>query len=343
MSPPPRTKKPRARITSLGRFVPERVLTNADLEKFVDTSDEWIRTRTGIERRHIVEPGTPTSAICVPAALDALERRGIAASELDLIVVGTVTPDMVFPATACLVQEKIKATRAWGFDISAACSGFVYALTVGAQFVESGVHSKVMVIGADVMTSILDYQDRTTCVLFGDAAGAVILEPSDDDTGIIDFLNEVDGSGACYLHMPAGGSALPASHETVEKRMHVVRQEGAHVFKYAVRKFAEVSRHILDRNGISPEQLDLFVAHQANLRIINATQERLGLPDSKVVKNIHEYGNTTAATIPLALGTALDQGRLHRGDLVLVASVGAGFTVGTVLLRWSDLESGQHG
>jgi len=343
MSSPPRTKKPRARITSLGRFVPERVLTNADLEKFVDTSDEWIRTRTGIERRHIVEPGTPTSAICVPAALDALERRGIAASELDLIVVGTVTPDMVFPATACLVQEKIKATRAWGFDISAACSGFVYALTVGAQFVESGVHSKVMVIGADVMTSILDYQDRTTCVLFGDAAGAVILEPSDDDTGIIDFLNEVDGSGACYLHMPAGGSALPASHETVEKRMHVVRQEGAHVFKYAVRKFAEVSRHILDRNGVSPEQLDLFVAHQANLRIINATQERLGLPDSKVVKNIHEYGNTTAATIPLALGTALDQGRLHRGDLVLVASVGAGFTVGTVLLRWSDLESGQHG
>ena len=338
MSSPPRTKKPRARITSLGRFVPERVLTNADLEKFVDTSDEWIRTRTGIERRHIVEPGTPTSAICVPAALDALERRGIAASELDLIVVGTVTPDMVFPATACLVQEKIKATRAWGFDISAACSGFVYALTVGAQFVESGVHSKVMVIGADVMTSILDYQDRTTCVLFGDAAGAVILEPSDDDTGIIDFLNEVDGSGACYLHMPAGGSALPASHETVEKRMHVVRQEGAHVFKYAVRKFAEVSRHILDRNGVSPEQLDLFVAHQANLRIINATQERLGLPDAKVVKNIHEYGNTTAATIPLALGTALDEGRLRRGDLVLLASVGAGFTVGTVLLRWSGFD-----
>jgi 3-oxoacyl-[acyl-carrier-protein] synthase-3 len=314
------------------------VLTNADLEKFVDTSDEWIRTRTGIERRHIVEPGTPTSAICVPAAVEALERRGIAASELDLIVVGTVTPDMIFPATACLVQEKIKATRAWGFDVSAACSGFVYALTIGAQFVESGVHSKVMVIGADVMTSILDYQDRTTCVLFGDAAGAVLLEPSDDDTGIIDFLNEVDGSGACYLHMPAGGSALPASHETVEKRMHVVRQEGAHVFKYAVRKFAEVSRHILDRNGVSPDQLDLFVAHQANLRIINATQERLGLPDAKVIKNIHEYGNTTAATIPLALGTALDEGRLRRGDLVLLASVGAGFTVGAVLLRWSGFD-----
>jgi len=304
----------------------------------VETSDEWIRTRTGIERRHIVEPGTPTSAICVPAALEALERRGIAASELDLIVVGTVTPDMVFPATACLVQEKIKATRAWGFDISAACSGFVYALTVGAQFVESGMHSKVLVIGADVMTSILDYQDRTTCVLFGDAAGAVLLEPSDDDTGILDYLNEVEGSGACYLHMPAGGSARPASHETVEKRMHVVRQEGPHVFKYAVRKFAEASRRILDRNGVSPEQLDLFVAHQANLRIINATQERLGLPDAKVVKNIHEYGNTTAATIPLALGTALDEGRLRRGDLVLLASVGAGFTVGTVLLRWSGFD-----
>jgi 3-oxoacyl-[acyl-carrier-protein] synthase III len=338
MSSPPRTKKPRARITSLGRFVPERVLTNADLEKFVDTSDEWIRTRTGIERRHIVEPGTPTSAICVPAAMEALERRGIAASELDLIVVGTVTPDMVFPATACLVQEKIKATRAWGFDVSAACSGFVYALTIGAQFVESGVHSKVMVIGADVMTSILDYKDRTTCVLFGDAAGAVILEPSDDDTGILDFLNEVDGSGSCYLYMPAGGSALPASHETVEKRLHVVRQEGPHVFKYAVRKFAEASRRLLDRNGVSPDQLDLFVAHQANLRIIDATQERLGLPDAKVVKNIHEYGNTTAATIPLALGTALDEGRLRRGDLVLLASVGAGFTVGTVLLRWSGFD-----
>jgi 3-oxoacyl-[acyl-carrier-protein] synthase-3 len=337
MSPPVRTLK-RARITSLGRYVPERVMTNADLEKFVDTSDEWIRTRTGIERRHIVEPGTPTSAICVPAAVDALERRGIAASELDLIVVGTVTPDMVFPATACLVQEKIKATRAWGFDVSAACSGFVYALTVGAQFVESGTHSKVLVIGADVMTSILDYSDRTTCVLFGDAAGAVLLEPSDDDTGILDFLNEVDGSGACYLNMPAGGSARPASHETVEKRMHVVRQEGPHVFKYAVRKFAEASRHILDRNGVSPEQLDLFVAHQANLRIINATQERLGLPDAKVVKNIHEYGNTTAATIPLALGTALDEGRLRRGDLVLLASVGAGFTVGTVLIRWSGFD-----
>ena len=339
MSPPSALPKRRAGITSLGRFVPERVVTNADLERMVDTTDEWIRTRTGIERRHVVDPGTPTSEIALRAARQALERRGIGADELDLIVVGTVTPDMVFPATACLVQDKLKATRAWGFDISAACSGFVYALTVGAQFVESGMHKKVLVIGADVMTSILDYQDRTTCVLFGDAAGAVLLEPSEDDTGILDYLNEVDGSGAPYLHMPAGGSARPASHETVDKRMHVVRQEGPHVFKYAVRKFAETSRHLLERNGLSPEQLDLFVAHQANMRIIDAARDRLGLPDAKVVKNIQEYGNTTAATIPLALGTALDQGRLRRGDLVLLASVGAGFTVGSVLVRWSGIDN----
>jgi 3-oxoacyl-[acyl-carrier-protein] synthase-3 len=338
MSSSARAGKPRARITSLGRYVPERVMTNADLEKLVDTSDEWIRTRTGIEQRHVVDPGTPTSELCVKAAREALERRGIGAAEIDLIVVATVTPDMVFPATACLVQDKLKATKAWGFDISAACSGFLYALTVGAQFVETGVHKKVLVIGADVMTSILDYQDRTTCVLFGDGAGAVLLEPSEDDTGILDFFHEVDGSGACYLNMPAGGSARPASHETVDKRMHVVRQEGAHVFKYAVRKFAETSRHLLQRNGLTPGQVDLFVAHQANLRIIDAARDRLGLPDAKVVKNIREYGNTTAATIPLALGTALDQGRLRRGDLALLASVGAGFTVGAVLVRWSGLD-----
>jgi 3-oxoacyl-[acyl-carrier-protein] synthase-3 len=313
-------------------------MTNADLEKIVDTTDEWIRTRTGIEQRHVVEPGTPTSELAVRAARDALERRGIAAADVDLIIVATVTPDMIFPATACLVQDKLKATKAWGFDISAACSGFLYALTMGAQFVETGTHAKVLVIGADVMTSILDYQDRTTCVLFGDGAGAVLLEPSEDETGILDFLHEVDGSGACYLNMPAGGSARPASHETVDKRMHVVRQEGQHVFKYAVRKFAETSRNLLARNGLTSEQVDLFVAHQANLRIIDAARDRLGLPDAKVVKNIREYGNTTAATIPLALGTALDQERLHRGDLVLLASVGAGFTVGSVLVRWSGLD-----
>jgi 3-oxoacyl-[acyl-carrier-protein] synthase-3 len=327
----------RARISALGRYLPERVLSNADLAKIVDTSDEWIRSRTGIRRRRVVEPGTPTSELATRAARDLLERRGIGAKEIDLIVIATVTPDMVFPATACVVQEKIGAVRAWGFDISAACSGFVYALSLGTQFVASGAHRKVLVIGADVMSAIVDYKDRTTCVLFGDGAGAVLLEPSEDDSGVIDFLNEVDGSGGGYLNMPAGGSLRPASHETVEQRMHFVRQEGAHVFKYAVRKFAEVSRSLLERNGLTPEQVDLFVAHQANERIIDASSERLGLPAAKVVKNIHEYGNTTAATIPLALATALDERRLRRGDLVLLAAVGAGFTVGTALVRWSEV------
>jgi len=327
----------RAAITALGTHVPERVVTNADLERTVDTSDEWIRTRTGIEKRHVVEPGTPTSAIAALAAQDALRRRGIGAEELDLIIVATVTPDMLFPATACLIQDRIGAKKAWGFDVSAACSGFVYALTVGAQFVETGRHRKVMVIGADVMTSILDYQDRTTCILFGDAAGAVILEPREDGTGILDFSHEVDGSGACYLNMPAGGSLRPASHETVDQRLHYIKQQGQHVFKYAVRKFADASEQILLRNDFTGTDVDLFVAHQANIRIIEAAQHRMGLPDSKVVKNIHEYGNTTAATIPLALGTALDGRKLQKGNLVLLAAVGAGFTVGTVLLRWSGV------
>ncbi|HEX6737438.1 MAG TPA: beta-ketoacyl-ACP synthase III [Vicinamibacteria bacterium] len=325
----------RAAITSLGRYVPERVVTNADIEKLVDTSDEWIRTRTGIRERRYAEPGTPTSELALKAARECLERRGIGPEELDLIIVATVTPDMIFPATACVLQGKLGATRAWGFDISAACSGFVYALTMGAQFVQTGVHRKVMVVGADVMTSILDFQDRATCILFGDAAGAVLLEPSSDGDGLLDYLHEVDGTGGVYLKMPGGGSLHPPSHETVDKRMHYVQQEGAHVFKYAVRKFAEVSLQLLERNRVAPQDLDLFVAHQANVRIIDAASERLGLPPQKVVKNIQRYGNTTAATIPLALGTALDEERLKAGNLVLLASVGAGFTVGTALLRWT--------
>jgi len=327
----------RARITSLGCYVPERVVTNVELEKIVNTSDEWIRTRTGIRERRYVAPGTPTSEIAFKASLQCLERRGIGPEEIDLIVVATVTPDMLFPATACLVQHKLKATRAWGFDISAACSGFTYALTVGAEFVRTGAHAKVLVVGADVMTSIIDFQDRTTCVLFGDGAGAVLLEPSDDDTGILDCLHEVDGSGGCFLNMPAGGSARPASAETVEKRLHFIKQDGAHVFKYAVRKMADVSKQIVERNGFTSDQVDLLLAHQANVRIVDAAQQRLGLPDSKVVKNIDRYGNTTAATIPLAMATALDEGRLKKGDLVVLASVGAGFTVGAVLLRWSGV------
>ena len=327
----------RAAITSVGRYLPERVMTNADLEKIVDTNDEWIRSRTGIEERRVAEPGTPSSELCLRAARQCLELRGVTANEVDLIIVATITPDMVFPATACILQDKLKATRAWGFDISAACSGFVYALTMGAQFVQTGAHQKVLVLGVDVMSSILDYKDRTTCVLFGDGAGAVLLEPSPDDNGIIDFAHEVDGSGACYLNMPAGGSLRPTTHETVDRREHFVRQEGAHVFKYAVRKFVEASLGLLKRNGLTPEQLDLFVAHQANLRIIDATRDRLGLPDSKVVKNIQRTGNTTAATIPLALATALDEKKLKKGDLTLLTSVGAGFTVGSVLLRWSGV------
>jgi len=330
-------KKRRAAITALGTYVPERVMTNADLEKIVDTSDDWIRTRTGIEKRHVVEPGTPTSEIGARAATDALRRRGLSAEELDLIVVATVTPDMLFPATACLIQDRIGAKKAWGFDVSAACSGFVYALTTAAQFVETGRHRKVMVVGADVMTSIIDYQDRATCVLFGDAAGAVILEPREDGTGILDFSHEVDGSGACYLNMPAGGSLRPASHETVDQRLHYIKQQGQHVFKYAVRKFAETSEQILLRNDFTGTDVDLFVAHQANIRIIEAAQHRMGLPEAKVVKNIREYGNTTAATIPLALKTALDEKRLRPGHLVLLAAVGAGFTVGSVLVRWSGV------
>lgn len=331
----------RARITSLGTYVPERIVTNQDLEKLVDTNDEWIRTRTGIHERRYVEPGTPTSALCVRAALACLERRGISASELDLIIVATVTPDMLFPATACIVQGKLKAVNAWGFDVSAACSGFLYAFTMGAQFIATGAHKKVMVIGGDVMTSILDYKDRTTCILFGDGAGAVLLEPGDDGSGLIDFHHEVDGAGACHLYMPGGGSAHPASHETVDQGLHFIRQDGQVVFKYAVRKFAEASRALLDRNHLTTEQVDCFVAHQANIRIIDAARERLGLPEAKVVKNIHRYGNTTAATIPLALATALDEKKLKAGDLLLMASVGAGYTVGTALVRWSGFDWNQ--
>jgi 3-oxoacyl-[acyl-carrier-protein] synthase-3 len=327
----------RACITALGTHVPEKVLTNADLERIVDTSDEWIRTRTGIRRRHVVEPGTPTSDIAVPAAREALRRRGLTPEDLDLIIVATVTPDMVFPATACIVQDKLGASRAWGFDVSAACSGFLYALTTGAQFIQTGVHRRVLVIGADVMTAILDYEDRSTCVLFGDGAGAVLLEPSEDANGLIDFSHEVDGSGVCYLNMPAGGSQRPATRETVDERLHYVKQQGQHVFKYAVRKFAESAEQLLLRNDFTGTDVDLFVAHQANIRIIEAAQHRMGLPDSKVVKNIHEYGNTTAGTIPLALGTALDEKKLRRGDLVLLTAVGAGFTVGSVLMRWAGV------
>lgn len=325
----------RAKISALGTYVPPRVLTNADLEKMVQTSNEWLISRTGIRERHIVEKGVATSDLAVEAAKKALAQRGIVADDLEAIIVGTVTPDMFFPSTACLVQNKLGAKGAWGFDLSAACSAFVYALQAGAQFIASGAHQKVLVIGADVMSSILDYTDRATCVLFGDGAGAVLLEPAADDLGIVDFIHEVDGSGGCSLFMPGGGSLNPASHETIDKKMHYVHQDGQAVFKFAVRKQLEVCERLLARNGVKVGDLDLFIPHQANKRIITATAERLGLPEEKIVINIDRFGNTTAGTIPLAMNTAIEEGRLKKGSLVLLASVGAGFTVGATLLRWA--------
>jgi len=325
----------RAKISSVGAYVPPRLLTNADLEKMVATNDAWITERTGIRERHIVDKGIGTSDLAVEAAKICLAKRGIEASEVEAIIIATVTPDMTFPATACLVQNKLGATGAWGFDLSAACSGFPYALQVGAKLVESGAHKKVLVIGADVMSSIIDYTDRATCIIFGDGAGAVLLEPcEDDEIGLIDFLHEVDGSGAVSLNMPAGGSLLPASHATVDAKQHFVHQDGQAVYKFAVRKMSEVSENLLARNGVHGSELGCFIPHQANKRIILSTAERLGMPVERVIINIDRYGNTTAGTIPIAMNTAIDEGRLKKGDLVLLASVGAGFTIGATLLRW---------
>ena len=324
-----------AKITGVAGFVPPTVQTNADLERIVDTNDEWIRTRTGIRERHIAQPGVASSHMATEAAKTLLAQTNTDPAEIDLIVLASVTPDMFFPATACLIQERIGAKNAWGFDLSAACSGFVYALTVGAHFVGAGTHKKALIIGSDKMTSILDYKDRATCVLFGDGAGAVLVEPARDGEGILDFTHDVDGSGGQFLYMPAGGSLNPSSVETVEKRMHYVHQEGSQVFKYAVRRMAEMAAHLLERNGLKGEDLALVVPHQANLRIIRATQERLGLPDERVMVNIDRYGNTTAGTIPLGLRDALAQGRLRKGDLVMLVAVGAGYTSGGMLMRWA--------
>jgi 3-oxoacyl-[acyl-carrier-protein] synthase-3 len=325
----------RAKISALGTFVPPRILSNADLATLVDTSDEWIMQRLGIRERHLVEPGMATSDMAVEAAKRCLAMRGVAASEVEVVIVATVTPDMFFPATACLVQDKLGAHGAWGFDLSAACSGFLYALQVGAKLVESGAHSKVLVIGADTMSSIIDYTDRTTCVIFGDGAGAVLVEPAaEGEIGLIDYQHEIDGSGAPSLNMPAGGSLHPASAETVAERLHYVHQDGQAVYKYAVRKMVETTSKLLHTNDITADQLSCFIPHQANKRIILSTAERLGLPLEKVVINIDRFGNTTAATIPLAMQTALDDGRLKKDGLIMLASVGAGFTVGASLLRW---------
>jgi 3-oxoacyl-[acyl-carrier-protein] synthase-3 len=326
----------RAKISALGTYVPPRLLTNADLEKMVDTNNEWIMTRVGIRERHIADKGVATSDLAVEAAKKALAQRGLAATDLEAIIVGTVTPDMLFPSTACVVQQKLGAKGIWGFDLSAACSAFIYALQTGAQFIATGAHKRVLVIGADVMSSIIDYSDRATCVIFGDGAGAVILEPAEDDSvGLIDFIHEIDGSGGQFLFMPGGGSLNPTSKETIEKRMHYVHQDGQQVFKFAVRKQTEACQKLLERNGLKGCDIDVFIPHQANLRIISATADRLGLRPEAVIVNIDRYGNTTAGTIPLAMHTAIEEGKLKKGSLVMLASVGAGFTVGATLLRWA--------
>ena len=304
------------KIAGLSTFVPPRVLTNADLEKLVNTSDEWILQRTGIRERHIVDPGVATSDLARLAAEGAMQEAGITADQLGFIVVGTTTPDTIFPSTACTLQHKLGAPHAWGFDLGAACSGFTYALTAAMQNVATGATDCALAVGADVMSSIIDYTDRTTCVLFGDGAGAVVLVPAgEDEPHIIDFAHQIDGSGGPALCMPAGGSRMPASQETVEKRLHYVKQEGATVFKFAVKNTEEISRRLLERNGMDPSQVDLFVSHQANRRIIEAATDRLGLSPDRVVINLEMYGNTTAGTIPLALADARRQGRLKKGDL----------------------------
>jgi len=323
-----------ANITAVSHFVPERILTNFDLEKMVDTNDEWIRTRTGIRERHILEDGKATSDMGAEAVKKLLKQRGIGPEEIELIVVGTVTPDMFFPSTGNLIQDKVGAVNAWSYDVAAACSGFLFALAAGAQFIESGMHKKVVVVGGDKMSSIVNYKDRNTCVIFGDAAAAVLLEPAEDGLGIMDFLLHSDGSGAKYLKMQGGGSLHPASLTTVANDWHFLYQDGKQVFKFAVQKMAEVAATILEKNNFSGDDLKLFVPHQANLRIIDAAVKRLGIDYDKVMINIGEYGNTTAATIPLALSEAYQQGKLEKGDLVLFATFGGGFTWGSTLLKW---------
>jgi 3-oxoacyl-[acyl-carrier-protein] synthase-3 len=329
---------PKAKISALGCYTPPRILTNHDLEKLVDTNDQWVVERTMIRERHIADATIATSDMAIEAARCALKLRGIEASEIDAIIVCTVTPDMMFPSTACLVQKGLEARKAWGFDLVAACSGFVYGLATAAHLVSGGAHRKVLVIGADTMSRIIDYTDRSTCILFGDGAGAMVVEPpqeSEAGLGFIDFLGEIDGSGGDYLKMPAGGSRLPASHETVDQRLHYVHQEGQQVFKYAVRKMYESCKELLERNGLTSSDVGILIPHQANGRIITATAERLALAPEKVLINIDRYGNTTAATLPLATRDAILQGRLRKGDLVLFAAVGAGYTVGASLWRWA--------
>ena len=327
----------RAKITATARYLPKRTLTNFDLEKMVDTTDEWIRSRTGIENRHIVAEGEATSDMGAQIAKQLLARSEKAAEDIDLILVATSTPDFPVVSTAALVQDKIGAANAWGFDIVAACTGFVYAMETGSKMIESGQYKNVIVIGADTMSSIIDYTDRNTCIIFGDGGGGVLLEPSENEHGVLDSILHTDGSGSKYLTVPAGGSLHPASIDTVEKKMHYVYQDGKTVYKFAVKNMAKVSKQILVKNGLKGEDIKLFIPHQANKRIIDAAAERCGLQKDQVFVNINRYGNTTAGTIPIAIDEAVEMNRLAEGDLLLLAAFGGGFTWGSMLIRWGNV------
>ena len=328
----------KATITATAKYLPQKTLSNQELEKMVDTSNEWILSRTGIENRHIVSDGEATSDMCSQIANQLLEKSGKSAEDIDLILVATSTPDFLVVSTAALVQDKIGAKNAWGYDIVAACTGFVYAMETGAKFIESGSYNNVIVIGADTMSSIIDYTDRNTCVIFGDGGCGVLLEPTQEETGIIDSILHIDGSGHKYLTVPAGGSANPASKETLDNKMHYVYQDGKTVYKFAVKNMANVSKEILDNNKLHGSDVKLFIPHQANRRIIDAAAKRCGLKDEQVLVNINKYGNTTAGTIPIALDEAVETGRLNKNDLLLLAAFGGGFTWGSMLIRWDELQ-----
>lgn len=325
--------KIQAAITAVGGYVPEKILSNKDLEKMVDTTDEWIQSRTGIKERHILEDGRATSDMAVKAVNELLKKRGIGAEEIDIVICATITGDLIFPATANIVCDKIGAKNAWGFDLAAACSGFLFGLETGSKFIESGKYKKVIVIGGDKMSAILDYTDRNTCIIFGDGAGAVLLEPNEEGYGVCDSILRTDGSGREFLHQKAGGSLKPPTIETVTAREHYVYQEGKTVFKFAVTNMAEVSREIVDRNGLKPDDVDYLVAHQANKRIIDATADRLEIGSDKVLMNIQRYGNTTNGTLPLLLWDFEKQ--LKKGDNLILSTFGGGFTWGAIYLKWA--------
>ena len=321
-------------ITGMGISVPEKILTNFDLEKMVDTSDEWIRTRTGMSERHIADENTATSDLCTEAAKQALKNAGLSAKDLDVILIATVTPDTLFPSTACYVQKNLGAHNAAAFDVSAACSGFLYGLTIGDSFIRSGMYKNVLVIGAETLSKITDWTDRATCVLFGDGAGAAVLQPSDGDRGIMKTFISSDGRLTDLLILPAGGSRKPASHETVDQRLHYIKMEGQEVFKYAVKAMGDAAVKVLEEAGVDSKDLKMLIPHQANHRIIQATARRIKLPMDQVYVNIHKYGNTSAASIPIALYEAIEEGKLQQGDYCLMVSFGGGFTTGAVLLKY---------